>query len=296
MDFNKYKNTDYIAHYTGLEACLSILDSKELWLTPKRNTTDLFEHMLASKMSVGVHSERRASLDPLYMDGPLKASQIIAETYKCIRQSSFCKTDVPVKIGCSEHMDIDGCCFMRQRMWEQYASNYEGVCLIFSLTALEAGNPHIQFEDARYVSISHLNQIVRQDALDADRFHEDSGYMAEARQAAISRSLFKALDYQDEKEIRALFVVNDEKTDHVGLSIECALKAIALFPEYALSNKSETQTLSRRVLEMAEMMGIEVLLLDASNGLSVVTLQDHRERIKEIHIALEEARKIVKSK
>lgn len=108
--------------------------------------------------------------------------------------------------------------------------------------------------------------------------------------------MFKALDYQDEKEIRALFVVNEEKTDHVGLSIECALKAIALFPEYALSNKSETQTLSRRVLEMAEMMGIEVLLLDASNGLSVVTLQDHRERIKEIHIALEEARKIVKSK
>lgn len=181
MDFNKYKNTDYIAHYTDMKACKSILESKELWLTPKRNTTDLFERMLASKMSVGVHSESIASLDSSYMDGPLKASQIIAKTYRCIRQSSFCKTDVPLKIGCSEYMDIDGCCFMRQRMWEQYASNYGGVCLIFSLADLKAGNPYIQFEDVRYVSISRLNQIVRQDFLDADRFHKDSDYMTEAR-------------------------------------------------------------------------------------------------------------------
>ena len=288
MSFNKYQDVDFVAHYTRAEACLGILHSKKLWLTPKKETTDLLERRLAKKTSVMIHSESRASIERSYFEDSSKASLEIAKIYRCIRQTSFCKTKPPKKIGFSEHFDIDYCCFMHQRMWEQYASNYEGFCLIFSLSSLKANNPSVLFKDIKYVGIGHLNQIVNQDYLDADCYHNDkANYMVEARNKAIDISLYKTCDYQEENEVRALSISTEDNNKHLEMNIGDSLKAIAFFP-----NNSNTYTLNliqAKVKEIANDMGIEILYMN-EDSLYPVSQQEYNERIREVKEAVKKAR------
>lgn len=289
MDNNEYKNTDYIAHYTDGESCLNILYSKELWLTPKQNTADLFEYYLGTKKHVALHSIFPNSSEGPFDERAWKASYEIATAYRCIRQTSFCRTNKPKKIGCSEHMDLDGCCFVHQRMWEQYASNYEGFCLVFSLSELKKNNHTVQFKKVKYRSICQLDKIIRQDSLDADRFRNDPKYLSKAKMDAVRRSLFKAKDYRDENEIRAIAIVDDETKKHLSLDISMALKAIAFFPFYSQKRSHNPRTLDilqNRVCELADSLGIEVILMDDETGFHVHTLKEHRDRLKEVHAAV----------
>lgn len=280
MDINEYKNTDYIAHYTKGESCLQILNSMKLWLTPKSGTIDLYERILTMKRSVRIHSESEVGMESAYQANAIKASLEKARTYRCIRQTSFCKTAVLNKNDVSKKISIDGCCFMHPRMWEQYASNYEGVCLILSLSSLKKNNPSVNFNDIKYVGIDYLNQIVASDSVNVEECHTDVDFMTKVREDAINRSLFKALDYSDEREIRA-YVVSDEKTKNCEMDIKNALKAIVLCIDF--SKGHIPNSLQEQVAELAKSKGVEVLLMKVNGEVSFETLTEYETRIEQIN-------------
>lgn len=291
MDYYKYKNKDYIAHYTNGESCLNILNSKELWLTPKRNTSDFFEYYQGTKMHVALHSTLPNSSDGPFDKRAWKASYEIATVYRCIRQTSFCRTRQPKKSDICKHMDLDGCCFVHPRMWEQYTSNYEGFCLIFSLSELKKSNPLIRFNNVRYRSLLQLDQKCRDDSFDADFFNKDNNYLTRAKSEAVIRSLFKAKDYRDENEIRAIAIAENEEIKHLNLDISEALKAIAFYPVYSKKKSKNPTTLDliqNSVCELANTIGVEVILMDDENGFHVHTLQEKRDRLNDVRAALME--------
>lgn len=92
LDLKKYENNDYIAHYTGTESCLSILDSESLWLTPKGNTNDLYEYGLGNKKSIIISSHNSDNDFFFHSTDVSEASNEVAGYYRLIRQASFCRS------------------------------------------------------------------------------------------------------------------------------------------------------------------------------------------------------------
>ncbi len=280
-----YNNKDLVAHYTTGESCLNILESKELWLTQKQKTLDPFEYAFGTEEFFRLFSQSRDSFDPSYFEGPRKSSLELARFCRSIRQTSFCRTIISKKKDYYAQKDFDGYCFLHQRMWEQYASNYAGFCLVFSLSKLKESNKSIRFINVKYKKIGELNRIISRKEFDADQYHEDSHYLSKEKKKIIDRSLYKSLDYRDENEIRAIGIAENESVDHLVLSIKDALKGIAFFPDYSLTkslNPRISELVQRRIIEIAKIKKIKVVLLDYENGININLLEKKEKQQADI--------------
>lgn len=130
---------DIVYHYTSTEAALQyILNNKQLRLSPRISSADPIENrfpIIAAQLTGDSYEENDVIKDQTAVNFEQLNNAVMSKASK-IRQICFCEnnnddfSDYTIK-----PLEYYGC--MKPRMWEQYANNYNGVCLAFSLTELK---------------------------------------------------------------------------------------------------------------------------------------------------------------
>lgn len=130
---------DIVYHYTSTETALQyILNNRQLRLSPRILSADPTENripLIKPWLTGQSYAENKLiKRETTFEFDELK--RIVNEEVGEIRQVCFCMNDNDnYKEEDLKQLEYFGC--MKPRMWEQYANNYNGVCLAFSLKELK---------------------------------------------------------------------------------------------------------------------------------------------------------------
>jgi len=222
-----YQTEDTIFHYTKTATALEhILFNKKLRLSDRNDSNDPIENMTPS-FSAGLiagNQEELENIQNITYDDSCKIKDDIKARIQQAKQVCFCMNDLSGKYD-REHikpLEYYGC--MKPRMWEQYADNYNGVCLVLSKNKLlELLDDSYVHDKIKYVDYSTLRDNHNRTDLNDLR---KKGYESYKKTCfdKIDKVIFrKHVDYSGENEYRICRFVENEI---VEINIETALKGI----------------------------------------------------------------------
>lgn len=221
---------DMVCHYTGKDKAKSILEKKQIFLSPLASCDDPRESKQWSFGFIG--SEQRLCLEN-YAEVPNIFSSYISNNSKLL---CFCGWN-DEKIDFNNNMIPhyrEACYragFARSRMWSQYGRGHTGVCLVFDRTRLEEEFKS-SFETRKKFSGDveyqyYLESFVKARKIECRNIlnHSIDEALGMQIDANFHEYFFlKSMDYRDEHEYRLVVIVDNCET--IGLSIESSLKAV----------------------------------------------------------------------
>ena len=141
------------------------------------------------------------------------------------KQLSFCLNDVSSKANGSLIQPFEFFGFMKPRMWEQYAQNYMGVCLVFSKEKL-VENCIFLFSDVKYLTYNKL--LNNSNCLLTDRINQigSEQYFEDYKEIIEKKSFWKHQDYSGENEFRFMSF-SENKFDYIT-NIDACIKGIII--------------------------------------------------------------------
>lgn len=125
---------DYIYHYTTREAAFEhILPDRTLLLSPAHRMRDALESNPAF-----LSSEYGMTDDPC---ADRERQAVALEAGVNLQRLRQCSKVLSMTIDADDYhgdAEVFGCGYARARIWEQYAENHQGVCLMFRRDAFQA--------------------------------------------------------------------------------------------------------------------------------------------------------------
>lgn len=214
---NYYLEEETIFHYTNYLSASLIISSKKLRFSHRKKSKDPVENLkiITNTISFSSSDEETSQID-LSTDSIVSSiEEKINEIENYTKQICFCKNDLI-------NNDLG---FLKPRMWNQYADDYKGVCLVFSKQQLldeDSGN--FIFSDIEYLDYQKLrsdfcinkNLIINQGELKFLEEFDDK----------IKKKLFqKHIDYRGENEFR---ITINSKNNLTELNIKKSLLGVLL--------------------------------------------------------------------
>ena len=215
---DRFDSNDTLYHYTKTTTALEyILYNKQLRLSDRVNSNDPIESLSPSTWIEIKDADNSvlAKIDDFYWDVKDKVSRL--------KQVCFCMNDTSnrFKNRYDKPYEFYGC--MKPRMWEQYADNYNGVCLILSKAELlKQLDKSYKSNAIKYVRYNDLNEKISK--IDS-RELSDSNYEMYLKKIfhRIDKYIFhKHEDYEGENEYRIC------SYEALEINIESALKGIVV--------------------------------------------------------------------
>jgi len=266
MDYlEQFESEDILYHYTKTTTALEhILYKNKLRLSDRVKSNDPIENM-THRTTIEEGTDDCVSLKPSHY---MKVFNEIHERMRRLKQVCFCKNDLGdhFKDMFDKPYEFYGC--IKPRMWEQYADNYNGVCLIFSKSELlKQLDGNYKSGGIKYVTYNDLNE--KENKIDSSELRE-SNYETclEQVKEKIDRFIFhKHKDYKGENEYR---ICSD--SDKVpNINIESALKGIIV-------STKNSQFFKEQLCVYGTKLGIDVLRIDwRTNGVKVINLLEKFE-------------------
>jgi hypothetical protein len=258
----QFESDDILYHYTKTTTALEyILHNKRLRLSDREDSRDPIESITHRttiiKDNDGLGSSR--------LEHYVKFIRDITERMKQLKQVCFCRNNTSVRLKNMKDKphEFYGC--MKPRMWEQYADNYNGVCLVFSKAELlKQLNENYKYHAIKYVTYSDLNK--KENKIVSSELSE-SNYETCLGQIMkkIDKFIFhKHKDYKGENEYR----ICSYSDKILEINIESAIKGIIV------SGKN-SQYFKEQLCVYGNDLDIDVLLVDwKSDGVKVINLRD----------------------
>ncbi len=267
----QFESDDILYHYTKTTTALEhILAKEQLRLSDRVNSNDPIENM-TPKTLIKVES-----LENETYDNWDKYVEEIEKKMNQIKQVCFCMnaTSNRLKKLDEKPAEFYGC--MKPRMWEQYADNYNGVCLILSkVELLEQLDRSYKKRKIKYVNYSDLeNKKIEINSRDL----KDPYYNLCLKQVnkKIDKYIFhKHKDYEGENEYR-ICSYSDKVLE---INIKSAIKGIVV------SDKN-SKYFEEKLLEYAEDLKIDVFKVnwkgEGADAINLIDLVECRKRNKTI--------------
>jgi len=247
-----FTSEDTVFHYTSVYTALEhILDKQQLRLSPRKQSNDPLENL---RLQIN-HN--------LFKDYPSKnpnvSKKIKLEKIKLAKELSLDLLNEPKQLCFCINKPEEFLGFIKPRMWDQYADNYKGVVLAFSLKELKKNK--LDTSDLLNNEINYKKyDSIRKD-LDINSYDNSSEYAN-----ALKEQFFtKHVDYKDENEYRFLTFSKDE---YHYLNISKSIKGIVISVNY-------TSIFAIKSLEkFAKDYGIEILYINwSSDGITLLNLK-----------------------
>ena len=262
----EFESDDILYHYTKTTTALEyILFNKKLRLSDRINSNDPIEKLSYPSL-VKVEDQENGVNENI-----AKYSQDVDKKIKLLKQVCFCMND---KSGRFEKIDdkpheFYGC--MKPRMWEQYADNYNGVCLIFSKSELEKQlGESYKSDDIKYDTYNDLKK--KRIKIDSSELSE-SNYEKCIRKAydKIDKYIFhKHEDYVGENEYR----IRSYSDKDLYINIKSAIKGIVV-------SENNSEYFKAELCEYGENNNIKTFLINwSSDGVEVYNLKEWIEACK----------------
>ena len=219
-----FQSPDIVYHYCDLNTAIEyILHEKQIRLSSRRNSIDPIEN---TKPFISYLQTANFSNEIKALANHLKIRDLTLDKEANAKQLCLCMNDeTKYNPNTSPAYPYEYYGFLKQRMWDQYADKYKGICLAFSLSALKENacdciSGKINYINYRQFELNHqsinLNEIER---MGPDAYWENVS-------KRIEKNMFqKHLDYKDENECRFLSFSNKE---FEYINIEKCLKGIII--------------------------------------------------------------------
>jgi len=267
---DKFESDDILYHYTKTTTALEhILYNKKLRLSDRGNSRDPIENMNPSLwISFGVInlSELKGIQIEKARDDMQRVVNDIEERMKQLKQVCFCMNDNKnYKENDIKPLEYFGC--MKPRMWEQYADNYNGVCLILSKNKLlkPLDDDNYKRRNINYTNYEELKKIDLEIGFQEmfNLGYENSKQMLFDK---MGEDIFKKpKDYEGENEYR---ICSYSDKGILDINIESALKGIVV-------SGYNSQFFKEALRKYGEKHGIEILQIDWKNsGVDVYNMND----------------------
>lgn len=263
----QFESEDILYHYTKTTTALEhILFNKKLRLSDRVDSNDPIEKLSYSSL---VEIEKP---DIDIYENIAKYSKDVEERIKQLKQVCFCMNDTSGRFQNRNDKPYEyyGC--MKPRMWEQYADNYNGVCLIFSKAEL------LKQLDKRYTP----NEVwyVSYADLENKKIHIKSSELSESNYKNCIKKTYDKMDkyifhkhedYQGENEYR-ICSYSDEVLE---INIELAIKGLIV-------SENNSKYFKEKLVEYTKNGKIDIFRVDwKSDGVEVYNLKDWIEASKE---------------
>jgi hypothetical protein len=222
MNYLPFHGRDYLFHYTKASITNSrILDTMQLQLFPLEKVDDPRENKW---IYFGYrYMPRFKDFKPpqSFGDPDLMGADYLFDTY--FRRHSkiccFCQNDSRRKVPGYE----------KSRMWNQYAENYAGVCIVFSKSKL-IKRAKMTFENCIYASVKY-DLMKGRSAILPDyhmRKHKIKDTTVEWLLLKVYNNLYfeKHMDYRDENEFRIVTI--DKENEEVYIDISDSIEGVVL--------------------------------------------------------------------
>jgi hypothetical protein len=264
-NLEQFESDDILYHYTKTTTALEhILYKNELRLSDRVDSKDPIENM-THRTTIEGGTNGVVFFKPSHY---MEVFNDIHERMRRLKQVCFCKNDMGdnFKDKPDKPYEFYGC--MKPRMWEQYADNYNGVCLILSKAELlKQLDGNYKPDDVKYVTYNDLNE--KENKIDSSELSE-SYYEAclEKLVGKIDEFIFhKHEDYKGENEYRIC-----SYSDKVpNINIESAIKAIVV------SGKN-SQYYKEQLCTYGIELGIDVISIAwRSDGIKLINMKDKFE-------------------
>lgn len=224
-----FKSEDSIYHYTKKDTAIRhILYDKQLKLSSRLSSVDPLEK------SKPIISFSNYGNDEFLQNTNFASKELyekIKTKIESTRQACFCMNDKS-KVDMLKKPTAEYYGFLKPRMWDQYADNYEGVCICFSKNKLienkDVFNREIEYQD--YFNLYSVASFARINEIELNQLGEED-YLKLIDKEIYKYIFSKHCDYQDEKEYR--LITNNDKDYY--LNIENSIKGI-IVSEINLSN------------------------------------------------------------
>jgi len=253
MNFEEYINSeDAIFHYTTKKVFFeSILQNFTLRLSPLEMMNDPIEYGIP----ISAYS---------MIGSPKKNTKLINEAYDYLNNLKLRKT----KIACfCSNIENQTKGYLRSRMWSQYGENHEGLCLVFSKSAISnLIDNNFKFEAVNYIDepFPLLDYIINYNELIQKSLKH---YFDDFFEKTYKNIFFKKIiDYRDESEYRLLKRVESKDLVFDYFNIKKCLKGIIIGDKF--------QTVYHIILKKIEKdykLDIRQSRFDKTSGLLTLT-------------------------
>lgn len=251
-----FTSEDTVFHYTSVYTALEhILDKQQLRLSPRKHSNDPIENTRQYITNTRSYAHTKVDHDKLRenQDRVIGGMDLFSKKiHEDSKQLCFCMNKTEEDLG-----------FLKPRMWDQYANNYKGVALAFSLEELQkskVGIYSLSHDEVKYRDYSTLKKI---DSLDFKNFTKSKN--KEYRKQINDNMFIKHVDYINENEYRFLHLSKDNFN---YINIENAIKGIVISQNY-------TSNFAIKSLEkFAKDYDIEILYINwNSDGITLLDLK-----------------------
>jgi hypothetical protein len=235
-----FNSDDTIYHYCELNTAIElILHNLTLRMSPRKNSNDPLENSDSMNILGGFGEDRTL------MASDVDAAEIREATIskiKSLKHVCFCMNDYAKDYSGDYMLPYEFYGFLKPRMWDQYADNYNGVCLAFSKKEL-LKHQHLIPEKIKYRKYDslYLNESIDLNLLKEKGFDDYFNLYFNKVEEKLFR---KHIDYSGENEFRLCAY---SKNEYDFIDIRSSLLGIVA-PQNNISNFSK-KTLNNYVDE-----------------------------------------------
>jgi hypothetical protein len=252
----------WLGHYTTAEAAFKhIILPHELRLSPYSHMRDPAENKnLTPIISYFVKPQAEQEQQKAYF----KTREMLMAKRARMRLLSLTRD---VARNGDPHDSVFGCCWVRPRLWEQYADAHQGVCLVFDAKALKGAlRKHPGMMQLRNVRYTWTGIAGSEAATEGSRTLDKRIFDDATREQAVldymkqhyrDLSFLKSDDWRTEHEFRAVLTPTDNQRAYVDYGD--ALQAVVLgekFPDWQVAG-------AQMVCDTA---GVELKRVEWENG------------------------------
>jgi len=223
-DVRIFNQDKYVAHYTSINATLSILEDREIKLSHKSNTNDLYE-----------------SNENWFFNEAYAGDMTNDEMFECmnIKERIENKLNKHIQLFSTIGYQDKRTLYNRPRAWAQYGDNHRGVCLIFNKKKLVEKFNNDNIIKSLYGKITYIDWI---DIIQAQGCYQAPNNIQKLtkllntpellfeevnKNDSLKKRLFrKDIDWENENEYR--FLAFSKKIDNICIDYKDALEAIVL--------------------------------------------------------------------
>lgn len=209
-----FNSEDIIYHYCSTQTAIEhILYERKLRLSPRNKSSDPIESTepWLNYSSYGYNDTKKASKEEVN-----QVRDFIKNKISNVRQVCFCMNNLVDSFERKPNFPAEYYGFLKPRMWDQYADNYNGVCLAFSLKELKKQKEIIlnPIDYVNYSILEHNRQSIDLNLLHQIGFEDYCKYYFQKVEEKLFR---KHLDYQGEHEYR-IFSYSKNKYEYIDIS------------------------------------------------------------------------------
>jgi len=247
-----------LGHYTTAKAAFGdILPKRRLRLGPYSRVRDPAENKnLTPIISYFVNPQAEQEQQKAYF----KTREMLMAKRAHMRLLSLTR-DVPRKGD--PHNSVFGCCWVRPRLWEQYADTHQGVCLVFDAKTLKGAlRKHpgkMQLRKVRYtwIGIAESEASILMDQRIFDDWTREQAVLDYMKRHNEDLFFLKSDDWKTEHEFRAVLTATNNK--HVYVDYGAALQAVVLGEQFPESQIADAQ-------KICDAAGVELKRIRWHNG------------------------------